>query len=84
MKIVTLDERCRLQQVGEGHWPNLASVPTEGFTLTCPTAVKAAHIICCVPGVQKAEAVRNALEAPISTACPATMFARVPESQAVS
>jgi glucosamine-6-phosphate deaminase len=74
VKIVTLDERCRLQQVGEGHWPSLASVPTEGMTVTCPMAVKAAHIICCVPGAQKAEAVRNALEGPISTACPASML----------
>ena len=74
VKIVTLDERCRLQQVGEGHWPNLANVPTEGFTITCPMAVKAAHIICCVPGSQKAEAVRNALEGPMSTACPASML----------
>jgi len=24
---VTLDERCRRQQVGEGHFPDLASVP---------------------------------------------------------
>lgn len=74
VKIVTLDERCRLQQVGEGHWPNLASVPTEGFTLTCPMAVNAAYIICCVPGAQKAEAVRNALEGPLSTGCPASML----------
>ena len=74
LKIVTLDERCRLQQVGEGHWPNLASVPAEGMTVTCPMAVKAAHIICCVPGAQKAEAVRNTLEAPLTTACPATLL----------
>jgi glucosamine-6-phosphate deaminase len=76
VKIVTLDERCRLQQVGEGHWPSLANVPTEGMTITCPAAVNAAHIICCVPGAQKTEAVRNALEAPISTACPASILRR--------
>jgi glucosamine-6-phosphate deaminase len=74
VKTVTLDERCRLQQVGEGHFPNLASVPTHGYTLTCPIAVKAAHIICCVPGAQKAEAVRNSLEGHISTACPGSML----------
>jgi len=74
VRVVTLDERCRLQQVGEGHWPALASVPTHGMTITCPALVNAAHIISCVPGPQKAEAVRNALEGPISSACPASLM----------
>lgn len=74
VRVVTLDERCRLQQVGEGHWPNLDSVPTKGFTITCPALVNAAHIISCVPGPQKAEAVRNALEGPISATCPASLI----------
>jgi glucosamine-6-phosphate deaminase len=69
VKVVTLDERCRLQQVGEGHWPNLSSAASGGITITCPALVNAAYIICSVPGPQKAEAVRNALEGPISTAC---------------
>ena len=80
VKIVTLDERCRLQQVGEGHWPNLASVPTQGVTITCPALVNASHIICCVPGPNKAEVVRNALEGPISTACPASIIRTRPNA----
>jgi glucosamine-6-phosphate deaminase len=74
VKVVTLDERCRLQQVGEGHWPSLANVPQQGVTTTCPALVNASHIICCVPGANKAEAVRNALEGPISTDCPASII----------
>lgn len=74
VKVVTLDEPCRLQQVGEGHWPNLTSVPTQGVTITCPALVHASHIICCVPGRNKAEAVRSALEGPISTVCPASII----------
>jgi glucosamine-6-phosphate deaminase len=80
VKIVTLDEKCRLQQVGEGHWPNLSSVPTTGFAVTCPALVNAAHIICCVPGAQKAEAVRNTLEGPISSACPASLMRTHPNA----
>lgn len=80
VKVVTLDERCRLQQVGEGHWPNLSSVPSGGITITCPALVNAAHIIGCVPGPQKAEAVRNALEGPISTACPASLMRTHPNA----
>lgn len=74
VKAVTLDERCRLQQVNEGHWPGLDAVPGVGLTLTCPTLVKTNYIICCVPGPNKAEAVRNALEGPVSPACPASLL----------
>ncbi len=74
MKVVTLDERCRGQQVGEGHWPNLSSVPKQGITITCPALVNVASIISCVPGPKKAEAVRDALEGPISTACPGSLI----------
>jgi glucosamine-6-phosphate deaminase len=81
VKVVTLDEKCRLQQVGEGHWPNFPSVPIMGITVTCPALVNATHIICCVPGPQKAEAVRNTLEGPISTACPASLMRTHPDAR---
>lgn len=81
VKTVMLDERCRLQQVGEGHWPNLSSVPPGGITITCPSLVKATHIISCVSGPQKAEAVRNALEGPIATTCPASLIRTHPDAK---
>ncbi len=34
LKVVTLGDRCRLQQVGEGYWPNQSSLPLERFTIT--------------------------------------------------
>ncbi len=71
---VTLDEKCRRQQVGEGHFPDLASVPHEALTLTCPTLVSARHIVCCVPDQRKAEAVRDALEGPIAPSCPGSII----------
>jgi glucosamine-6-phosphate deaminase len=74
VKTVTLDEKCRLQQVEEGHWPDFSSVPTRGFAATCPALVNAEHVICCVPGPRKAAAVRNAVQGPISTACPASLL----------
>jgi glucosamine-6-phosphate deaminase len=74
VRAVTLDERCRLQQVNEGHWPGLDAVPDMGLTLTCPTLVNADHLICCVPGASKAEAVRNAVEGPVSPACPGSLL----------
>lgn len=74
IKRVQLDERCRLQQVGEGHFPDLASTPTEALTLTCPALLAARHLICCVPELRKAQAVRDALLGPISTECPASIL----------
>jgi len=76
VKIVQLDDACKQQQVGEGHFPSLAAVPTHAITLTIPTLMQVAHIFCIVPERRKAEAVRNALEGPIATTCPASALRR--------
>ena len=73
VKRVFIDERCRAQQAGEGHFPDVASVPPEALTVTCPVLVSAAHLICSVPDRRKAEAARNAIKGPLSEACPASL-----------
>ncbi len=73
VKRVAMDERCRRQQVGEGHFPSLDTMPAEALTLTCPELVRAEHWICTVPDLRKAEAVKNALSGPISEACPSSL-----------
>ncbi len=73
IKRVTLDEVCRRQQVGEGQWPDIAAVPPRAMTLTCPTLMAAEHIVCSVPDLRKAEAVRNALEGPVAETCPGSL-----------
>jgi glucosamine-6-phosphate deaminase len=78
VKRVTLDKRCRTQQVGEGHFPNLEAVPEEAITLTCPTLMSARNLICCVPEGRKAEALRKALEGPLSEDCPASLVVTHP------
>ncbi|MCL5743657.1 MAG: glucosamine-6-phosphate deaminase [Acidobacteria bacterium] len=72
VKRVAMDERCRRQQVGEGHFPSLDAMPAEALTLTCPELVSARHLICTVPDLRKAEAVKNALTGPITEACPSS------------
>ncbi len=72
VKIVTLDEACRMQQATEGHFPTLGNVPRQALTLTCPVLLAAEHLIASVPGPRKAEAVRQAIHGPRSTACPAS------------
>lgn len=80
VKRVRMDERCQRQQVGEGHFHNLESVPKEALTVTCPLLISARYLICCVPEQRKAEAVRNALEGPVSPACPASLVRRHPQA----
>ena len=76
VKRVDLDQRCRMQQVGEGHFGRLEDVPKDAITITCPMLVSAAHVLCCVPELRKAEAVKNALQGPIAESCPASLVRR--------
>jgi glucosamine-6-phosphate deaminase len=80
LKIITLDEACRRQQAGEGHFKDVAAVPREAVTITCSGLFRAKAWVCCVPEGRKAEAVRNALEGPISEACPASLVRRHPNA----
>jgi glucosamine-6-phosphate deaminase len=74
VKLVKLDEACRQQQVGEGHFANLDAVPRYAFTLTIPMLCSARRMLCIVPEKRKAGAVKNALSGPIHTACPASFL----------
>jgi glucosamine-6-phosphate deaminase len=80
IKVVPLDESCRQQQVHDGCFPTLDSVPTHALTLTVPTLFSARCICAVVPGPRKAEAVRTALLDPISTACPASILRTHPQA----
>ncbi len=76
--VVQLDEACRRQQVGEGHFPSLAAVPPQALSMTVPAILAAAVISCVVPDARKAEAVRGTLQDPIDPACPASALRTPP------
>lgn len=80
VKQIALDEACRRQQANEGHFEDIAAVPKRAVTITCSGLFRARSWICCVPERRKAEAVRNALEGPISEACPASLVRRHPDA----
>jgi len=80
LKRVVLDETCRLQQVNEGHFATLDLVPKEAITVTCSGLFRAKAWISCVPEARKAKAVRAALEGKITTACPASLVKRHPNT----
>jgi glucosamine-6-phosphate deaminase len=81
VKIVRLEERSRLQQVGEGHFPTLEQVPTHAVTLTIPALLSAQQVLAIVPEGRKAKAVARALTGPISTACPASILRTMPQAR---
>ena len=80
VKRVKLDERCRAQQAGEGHFKDVEFVPTDALTITCPGLFRAHAWVCSVPDLRKAEAVRCALEGPISETCPASIVREHPNA----
>ncbi|MCC6415114.1 MAG: glucosamine-6-phosphate deaminase [Opitutaceae bacterium] len=74
VKLVTLPESCRAQQVNDGCFPSLATVPRQALTLTIPVFRHARRLSIHVPGPRKAAAVRAALLDPVTPACPASIL----------
>lgn len=74
VRLVTLDEACRNQQLGEGWFPTFDDVPKQALTLTITAILNCKAISCVVPDERKAEAVYNTLYHTISTECPATIL----------
>lgn len=80
VKLVALDEACRRQQVGEGWFADLESVPRYAYTLTIPALMSAERLIVVVPERRKAVAVRNTLFGPVEPRCPASILRRHPRA----
>jgi glucosamine-6-phosphate deaminase len=76
--VVTLDEKCRLQQVGEGHFAGLDDVPRQALSLTVPALLAAKRVLAVVPEARKAEAVKAAFEGPVTPQCPASILRTQP------
>lgn len=74
VKIVELDEACRQQQVNDGCFPTLDDVPRRALTLTIPTLLACAKLFLSVPGPRKQQAVKQTLQGPITTGCPASIL----------
>lgn len=81
VKLVTLDDACRRQQLGEGWFPTFEDVPKEALTLTIPAIMGCQAISCVVPDTRKAQAVHDTLYNEINTACPATILRSHPDTR---
>ena len=70
---VTLDERCRRQQMGEGWFATLDDVPTQAISMTVYQMMTSRVVLSIVPGLRKAEAIKKTLEAEeVTNLVPAT------------
>jgi glucosamine-6-phosphate deaminase len=76
VRVVELDEACRLQQVHDGAFADLAAVPARALSLTIPVFLRTPRAVVCVPGTTKQSSVRAALEGPITESCPASVLRR--------
>lgn len=74
VKVVELDEICRMQQVNDGCFDKIDDVPKKAVTLTIPTLTAAQHHFCIVPAKTKAEAVKRTIRGEITEKCPATIL----------
>lgn len=72
--VVELDEACRRQQLGEGWFNSLREVPHKAISMSIKQIMKSRNIICTVPDVRKAQAVKDCLEGTISPAHPVSIL----------
>jgi glucosamine-6-phosphate deaminase len=72
--IVSLDEACRKQQLGEGWFNTLDDVPKQAISMSIKQILKSKHIICSAPDKRKAMAVKNTLEQAVSNLYPASIL----------
>lgn len=73
-KVVTLNDRCRQQQVGEGWFATPADVPAQAISMTVHQILNCVNILSAVPGARKAEAIYNTLTQTPNANVPATML----------
>jgi glucosamine-6-phosphate deaminase len=78
--VVTLDEACRRQQVGEGWFTRLSDVPGQAISMGIRQILKSREIIAVVPDARKASAVAACCEGEISPLMPASILRTHPNT----
>ncbi len=72
--IVSLDEACRRQQVGEGWFSSLDEVPARAISMSVTQILASRRILCMVPDRRKADAVRHSVNGPVTPMVPASIL----------
>jgi glucosamine-6-phosphate deaminase len=77
--VVSLDDVCRMQQVGEGWFGGLKEVPTRAVSMTVYQIMQCRTIVSCVPHAVKADAVYKTFTNGLTNLVPATMLKQHPD-----
>jgi glucosamine-6-phosphate deaminase len=78
--VVTLDDACRRQQLGEGWFESLDDVPRQAISMGVRQILRASEIIAAVPDARKAKAVAACCEGDISPLAPASILRTHPNT----
>jgi len=78
--VVNLDQACRQQQVGEGWFPSIESVPTQAISMSVKQVLKSKEILAIVPGPKKAQAIKACFDFPISPMAPSSILRTHPNT----
>jgi glucosamine-6-phosphate deaminase len=78
--IVTLDEACRRQQIGEAWFADISQVPTQAISMSVRQILKSREILAVVPDPRKAQAVKACFEGEISPLAPASILRTHPNA----
>jgi glucosamine-6-phosphate deaminase len=78
--VVELDEACRRQQVDEGWFKTVDDVPRKAISMSIQQILKAKQVLCVVPDLRKAQAVRDCLELEVSPLRPASILQQHPRT----
>jgi glucosamine-6-phosphate deaminase len=74
VRIVDPDEDFRNQQVSDGLFSSIESVPRRAITLTIPMIMSCPRLLVIASGEKKREAVRDVISGKVSTECPASIL----------
>ena len=77
--VVSLDEACRRQQLGEGWFPDFESVPRQAISMSVRQILASRTIVCSVPDERKAAAVAGAAHGPVTPEVPASILREHPD-----
>lgn len=80
IRVADLDEACRRQQVGEGHFASLEDAPHQALTLTVHALLRPETVLVLTPEARKARAVKATLEGPVTPSCPASILQTQPHA----
>ena len=80
IRVVDLDEACRNQQVGEGHFASLEETPRQALSLTVHALLRPDTVLVLTPEARKGRAVKAALEGPVTPLCPASILQTQPRA----